>query len=334
MAEKQFEFKNSHLIWFLGSIGVLILIAYMTDVSEIIESLKTVNLILLIPAILSSLLIFGVWGFVYYNCFRETGVELDFEQSIKAFLTGNFFNSITPIGQFGGAPILAYIITRNTGEEYEKTVSSIFSANLINAIPGASFVVAGAILLSTLGLLNNFLAQMVYFTVAFALFFIFIGYLLWFRSGTVEDRISWFFYKASKIIGRGENFAKNAEKRLNNLKNSFGAIGEDPKFIIRNVFFSHLAFIFKMLTLYFILLSFGVTPDYHAIFFIISFATVSVFAPTPGGLGAFESFFALFAFIFLPVSFATGFSMAIMYRLVTYWLGVALGYYSFYVFEN
>ncbi|MFB6190551.1 MAG: lysylphosphatidylglycerol synthase domain-containing protein [Candidatus Nanohaloarchaea archaeon] len=75
------------------------------------------------------------------------------------------------------------------------------------------------------------------------------------------------------------------------------------------------------------LLSMGVSSDFTPLYFVLVLSSFGNFSPTPGGSGTFEALMAAVLTFFLPhITFATALAVAIIFRLTTYWPGLAIGY--------
>ena len=319
--------KDNKYLWFLISTGIMAGLIYFADVNEFLNSIRSANLIYLIPAIGFGLAVFPVWSYVWYRVFQKSGIHLPYTKAIKVFMAGNFMNSITPFGQAGGEPVMAYLVEQNTDSSYEKAFSSVFSADMVNAVPPITFIVGGSIYLAVFSSLNNAVTQALYMvTLATA-----IGgtllYLLWFESGTIEGTILKLAEKISDKIGRGQNFVESLEEKLDRVEESFRLIGEDPIYLLKTSAIAHAGFLMQVFNLTLIMISLGYYPDFTPIYFVVVLSGLGNFSPTPGGSGTYEAAMATLVTIFFPgINFATGLTIAILFRISTYWPGIITGW--------
>ncbi|MFB6245686.1 MAG: YbhN family protein [Candidatus Nanohaloarchaea archaeon] len=322
------------LLWFGVSTLIIGGMIYLADVSKFLEAIQRAELLYLALALLLGLSVFPIWAYVWYSFFDTMNLQIPYVRSLKVFMAGSFMNAVTPLGQFGGEPVMAYLISRNTESSYEKAFSTVLSADIVNAVPIFTFVIGGAFYLLAFGSMNQVVVQTLYI----ALLTTVVGgaavYLLWFEAQKIETLVVGVMRAVSGALGRGEKYVESAEERLEEVQRSFRTVGENPRHLMKVAAVSHLGHLSQILCLFFVLLSFGHSPDFTPLYFIIALSGLANFSPTPGGSGTFEAAMASLISVFLPVSFATGLSVAIVFRLTTYWPGILLGYGSLNLLEG
>jgi uncharacterized protein (TIRG00374 family) len=313
-------------LWFGVSTLILGTVVYLADISRFMAAVASAELVYLLPALIFGLLPFVVYGFTWYRFLNKVGYSISYLQSLRIYFGGQFMNAVTPVGQFGGEPFMAYVIKDNTDLKYEEAFSTVLSADLVNAIPILTFVAGGTLYLLFLGGIQDFLLQLL----AVTLLVVFLGgslaYILWFRSGTVENAILRFLRFFVDLTGRGKKIYRGVEERFEGVEEAFETIGEDPRHLVSTAVVVHLEFVFRVLCLYFVLGSLGVFGNFAPIYFVIAFAGVANFAPTPGGSGAYEVTMAGLISLFMGVELATAIAAAILFRLMNYWPGLLIGY--------
>lgn len=223
---------------------------------------------------------------------------------------------------------MAYIVKDSEGVEYKKAISSVFSADVINSVPLLTFSIGGAIYAFFFRSMEQIMVQAVFL----ALFVLAIGgplmYLLWFESDALEWLIESLLYKLS-FLGVGKKRIDSMVESLKETLGSFQEIGKDPFELFKIGILAHVGFIMQVFCLFFVIWSMGYMPDITPLYFIVAFSGLANFSPTPGGSGTFEAAMAGLITVFIPqVSFATGVSAAIIYRLTTYWPGLVIGYFA------
>lgn len=314
------------VLWFGVSTILLLGLILLADVSLFLEALGQAKLIYLLPALILGILPLSIYGFTWYRFLNQVGAEVSYLKSLRMFLGGQFMNSVTPIGQFGGEPFMAYVIKNNTELEYEEAFSTVLSADLINSVPLITFLTGGVVYMLFLGNVSDLLTQLIFA----ALIMIFVGsgfaYLLWFRSGTIESAILTVVGRIVETVGRGQNLYNGLEKRFEGVQDAFETIGENPQHLILTAIVVHLEFVFRVLTLYLVLFSLGITADFAPLYFILAFGAVANFAPTPGGSGVSEATYSGLISLFLGIGLATAAVAGILLRLMIYWPGLILGY--------
>lgn len=326
--------KLEKIIWFGVATAIIGGLIYFADVNKFIEALQSASIPLLVPAFATGLAVFLVFGYTWYRFLTKIGVEVSYTKSLRLFLAGQFMNSITPLGQFGGEPFMAYVVRRNTDTSYEKAFSAVLSADIVNGIPMLTFVLGGAFYLMLFSSLNDVILQTVYAGVGLTVLGGLIVYLLWFKAGVIERYILRVLKFFSNLTGIGKSLVEKAEERLTKVQESFETIGEDPLHLFKTAVVAHLSFVLQVLCLYFIMLSLGQSVEFTPLYFIIAIAGLANFAPTPGGSGAYEATMAGILTFFMNIQFPVAITVAIIFRLTTYWPGLIIGYLSFLSVEN
>lgn len=326
---------DSKKLWFGFSTAVILLMIYLADVEKFLSAVSSANKLQLVPAYLLGLSSFLVLSFVWYRFLKKVDSSINYFKTFKMFMAGHFMNAVTPLGQFGGEPFMAYIISKNTDTSYEEAFSTVFSADLVNSIPGFTFLIGGAVYLVFFGSVTDRILQIVGLGLVSAIVLALLLYLLWFKSGTVEKKILGLIERITQITGRGKKFLKAAEERLEEVEKSFETIGRDPKTLFSSIAFTHLTFIINTLIMFSLLTAVGVqSPNFTSIYFVLILSELANFTPTPGGSGTFEAAMATMITLFIGASFATGLVVAILFRTTNYWPGILIGYLSLNTLKN
>lgn len=319
--------KDNKYLWFTVSTAIMVVLIYFAEPQKFIESIQSAKLLPLIPALFFGLSVFLVWSFVWYRVFKACSIEMSYRKALRVFMAGNFMNAITPLGQAGGEPLMAYLLKENSGASYEKSLSSIFSADILNAIPPATFIIGGSIYLALFKSLNNFILQTLYMVLLITILGGILLYFLWFESGTIEQTILKLLQKISSTLGKGENLINSLEEKFATIEETFKSIGQNPVHLLETGIIAHLGFVLQILNFYFIMLALGIQSNFTPIYFIVPISALASFSPTPGGSGTYEAAMAGLITVFIPgTTFATGLTAAILFRLTTYWPGIPLGW--------
>jgi len=104
--------KLKKLAWFGVSTAIIGGLIYFADINKFIEALQSASGPLLVPAFATGLGVFLIFGYTWYRFLTKVGVDVSYFESVRLFLASQFMNSITPLGQFGGEPFMAYIIRK------------------------------------------------------------------------------------------------------------------------------------------------------------------------------------------------------------------------------
>jgi uncharacterized protein (TIRG00374 family) len=321
--------KDSKKLWFGVSTVVFLVIIYLADLGEFISAVQRADVTYLIPAYVIGMSPFLILAYVWHDFLKKINPGIRYLKTLQLFMAGSFLNSITPLGQFGGEPFMAYVIDRNTDASYEEAFSAVLSADLVNSIPGFTFLFGGGLYLLFFGAITDRILQVVAIGVVSCIILGVMLYLLWFRSGTIESQIISVLKALENFFGRGGKLVKAAEERLEEVESAFRTIGEDPKSLFKITLFTHTGFVVNTTVLYCLILALGVqNPAFTSIYFVLILSELANYSPTPGGSGTFEGAMAGLITLFMSVDFATALGIAMLYRTTNFWPSILIGYIS------
>lgn len=221
---------------------------------------------------------------------------------------------------------MAYLISKHSDTSYEKSLATVMSADVLAIIPLSTFVILGYSYITITGTISGELTKMSIIASSLLLFGIVMSYLGWYRPGSLEKTLLKAVEAVTDFIGKGSGFVDELEDRLENVEETFKTVGENPKAVIKSLAITHAAFLLKMTAFYGVMLSVGLEMNAFQIMLLIPLASVANFSPTPGGAGTFEAAMAGLIILFVNVNFATALTAAILYRVSTYWVNIAVGY--------
>jgi len=307
------------------------LVLYFTlkdDFNSVIGNILTINFGWLLVAVL---LMYGYWHFrakAYHSIIKNFDKDYTFKRSLSLMLLTQFFNAITPFAS-GGQPLVVLTLKKDGIRGSDGTnivmqdfityqIALIFLATLAVLYNNIFHLFPKTALLKeivTLGYLINVAVVVSLFILAFARKF-----------------NHWVAKFGIKILNRF-NFIKDKEKTVNKWENRINRFHDgakllfkDKKLFIRLIGYNLIA----MLSIYLIPLAliFGM-GNYNAFSGIESIVAsayiflVGSFVPIPGSTGALE-----FTFIAFFANFVTGSvlnSVMLVWRLLTYYLGLTVG---------
>lgn len=315
-------------LWF-GVTGLLFaILLYLADVGKFLSSIGRADPRLFAVAVLVGFSSLLVWALVWYRYFQRMGIDAPVSRTVRMFLTGHFLNSITPLGQFGGEPIMAYIVSDNTDTDYETSLACVISADLLNATPFFTFTLGGLLYIAVFGSLQGLLLDIAILSILIVLVGGLVAYLLWSDSDALGAAVTRLLNAFGNRFERAESAVQSLKERVNRIEDAFQEAGSDPQFLLTTAGVSHLAIIAQIVSLYFVFLSLGIQPDFVPLYLIVNLSVVATLSPTPGGSGTYEVAFSALVTLFFPVELATAVTAALLFRLTTYWPGLFVGYVS------
>jgi uncharacterized protein (TIRG00374 family) len=314
------------LLWFGLSTCIFVVLIWLADFNKILAALKEAELIYLLLSGAAGAGVFFAWSANWYNFFQISNIDCSYPRTFQLFSAGQFLNSVTPFGQFGGQPFMAYLISKHSDSPYEKSLATVMSADLIALIPLTSFVLIGYSYLALTGSVPARLTELSTLTFGLLLFGVVMSYLGWYRNGSLEKTSLSIFESLTSFAGVGEHLVEKLEGKLENVEQTFETIGKSPSAMVKSLVIAHISFLLKMTAFYGVVLSLGIEIDLFYIMLLIPLSALANFSITPGGAGTFEAVMAGIIVLFVNIDFAIAVTAAILYRLSTYWLGIVIGY--------
>ena len=318
--------KNSKATWYVIATVLFAGLIYFANLGKFLQALNQVNRLYLGLAILSGMSFFLVMGYIWFSFFKKIGIETNLLKSYKMFMAGNFLNSVTPLGQLGGEPFMAYIVSKSTDSSYEKSLSAVVSSDLINSIPFVTYTIACVIYLYFTSSISETIEGIIYLVAFLGVILSLTAYLLWSNDKRVNSTGQKILdFLEGKVLK--EKYIKPLRAKVMEFKEAFEEAGEDKKHLVKVATISHIFPLTQFLSLYLILIGMGINTNPIAIYFIVVLSGLAMFSPTPGGSGTFEAAFSGIMILFYPdVALSTALATAVLFRLTTYWPGIPLGY--------
>jgi uncharacterized protein (TIRG00374 family) len=314
--------------WFAVSTFIVVLMVWFADFSRVVEVFRKAQIVYFLPALVFGLSTFLVFAFTWHRCFEMVGQRQKYRRSLQLYIAGEFLNSVTPVGQLGGEPFMAYVVRENSDMKYEEAFSTVLSADIINSIPMLTFVLGAFIYMIFLGPVESVLQRTLGIVVMAAVIGSALAYIIWFKTQTMERHVVDMFERFTRLIGRGEGHLEKVEERMAGVRKTLESIGADPRRLVEAAAVAHFFLVFAVASLHFVMRSLGVETGIASLVFVVVFSGVSNFMPTPGGSGAFEFAMASLLTVFVEVNFAVATTAAILYRAASYWPAMAIGYLS------
>jgi uncharacterized protein (TIRG00374 family) len=274
-------------------------------------------------ACVSTLLGLAAWGKSWQVVLRQTGISVPYPKLVVTYFAATFANYVTPLGQAGGEPFIAYVLSRDTEASYEDSLASVVTADLLNLLPFFTFAAVGLGFLSLQPTLPASLDRLVTGLLAMAIGVPLAVVLGWRFRRVVEGIVASLIWPVARLTERVT--VAGVRERVREFYASLDRIAANPRALANALVYSYTGWVFFALPLYFAAKTIGVGMEPLSIFFIVPASTLAGIVPTPGGLGAVEG--ALFALLVGITGAAAGPALALagVYRLSSYWFALAVG---------
>ena len=272
---------------------------------------------------LSTVLCLALWGKAWQVVLGVAGIDVPYHRLIVTYFAATFANYVTPLGQAGGEPFIAYVLSRDTEASYEDSLASVVTADLLNLLPFFSFSAIGMsvlLLQAQLPTVAKGLAQGLLVMAVGVPALVAAG---WRYRERVRGGVLRLVEPLSRVTSRIS--VDGAARRIDDLFEAFDRIAQDRVALVKAVVFAYLGWVFFALPLYFAGQTLGVPVDLLLVLFIVPASTLAGLTPSPGGLGGVE--FALVALLvaLTPVGTAAALALALVYRVMSYWFALVVG---------
>ena len=304
--------------------GVLVyLLGHAAGWNEIRKALRNAAVGWLAVACLSTLLYLVAWGKAWQVVLAVVGIEVRFHRLVVTYFAATFANYITPFGQAGGEPFVAYVLSQDTDASYEDSLASVVTADLLNLLPFFNFAALGLAILLLRARLPVVIRPLAYGLTALAIGIPILAYVGWNHRKGVEAAVLALVSPVSRYTSRLSVAA--VRRRIDRFYASLELIADEPVELLYALVFSYTGWVFFALPLWLAGRTLGLPVDPIVILFIVPASTIAGLVPTPGGLAGVEAALVLLLVALLPLTAPEAFAVATVYRLASYWFALAIG---------
>lgn len=277
---------------------------YYGSSEQIFNSLEQANYGILFIAFFAANIPVLIHTAVWRAVLEKIGVSLSFLSGLQVVLSNIFINNITPFGNIGGEAAITYLLSRMTERPSGKVFSAVFGASVINFSPIGSLMLIGFVLTG-------------YWFVAVS-FILLLGLVYIFRESLFSSLRGFNLGIADRLSSFIDDFRESSELLLRERWDLLGL-----------TVFTHLSVLFDIFSIVLIGYSLGVNLLGFEILLVVPLARVTNYAPTPGGSGPYEIALTGLLGFFFGIELSTAVIIAVIYRAITYYTGLAIGYIGY-----
>ncbi|MFW5929375.1 MAG: lysylphosphatidylglycerol synthase transmembrane domain-containing protein, partial [Halobacteriota archaeon] len=308
---------------FAVAMSVVYLLGAYLGWEETLDTLGRAHPGLVGLACLSTLGCLAVWAATWGYALDAVDVEVGYSKLLVTFYAASFVNYVTPMGQAGGEPFVAYVLSRDTEASYEESLASVLTADVLRLLPFFTAAAIGlAYLVVRVGLpeeIQNAAVVLVALAVAMPVALV----VAWRRRRSIELRLVRLARKAESALGVVDS--DDVARRLEELNESFERIASSPVVLAVALALGYLGWILFALPLYFSAEALGLHVPLLVVAFAVPLTVVTSFTPLPGGLGAIEGTLVVVLPLTTALSAQEAFAVTALYRLTSYWIVVVVG---------
>lgn len=304
------------------------------DIKKAFQDLGRINAIALLLMIPLQLQNYAAYAHLYQEFLRILGNKQPFKLMFKVALEMNFVNHVFPSGGVSGfsyftARLKPYGVT---------TAQSTLTQTMRFVLTFASYVILlflGLFMLSLGGSASN-MTIFITCSLAFLTVFAIVGGIY---VASSKSRIHTFSQTLTKIVNRVLQFVrpkhpetislKRVEKVFNEMHENYNLLREKFPQMRRPFFYSMLANITELATIYVVYIAYGQFVNPGAVIIAYALANFAgLIAVLPGGIGVYEGLMtAVLVSAGVPAGLAI--SVTIMYRVLNMLISLPVGYFYY-----
>ncbi|MEF8851294.1 MAG: lysylphosphatidylglycerol synthase transmembrane domain-containing protein [Haloarculaceae archaeon] len=310
-------------VGFVVAAVVLSLLAAGIGIDEIRAELADADPLWLAAGCVSTAVGLVSWAKAWQVVLGVVDIPVRFRKLVVTYYAATFANYVTPLGQAGGEPFIAYVLARDTDASYEDSLASVVTADLLNLLPFFTFAAAGIGVLLVRTTLPGEVRGVAVALVVFA-----VGVPAGAAAGWwTRRRLGRLVVRLVAPVARRTRFlsVETVRRRLAELNEAFERIAADRRALAHALVYSYVGWLFFALPLYFAALTVGEPLGLLLVFFIVPASTLAGLTPSPGGLGGVTAALVALLGVLAGFSSATGYAVATVYRLASYWFALLVG---------
>lgn len=319
-------------VGFIVGVSMIGGVIWHTGWRNIYATVVQADLLILAVSVLFSIAAPILLGTTWWIIVRDVG-QINLLDGIRLFLATMFANTVTPFGQIGGEPFIAYLLSRGTETPYEESIGAVMAADIVNAIPFFTLSITGiAIFLLTepmIPVIETILKGMGVLLGVLLLLFI----VLWRyepQALRLLGYIGCLIEKTMDVIGRDRLDAVDRDFMVTKGKNFFDVFHT----LLRHrrqvgvaLLVTHAAGLAGITGVYFMIVALGFSPPFSALLFIVPASMVASYLPMPGGIGGIEVMMTALLVTVTSVSTPIASSAVLLNRVTKYTINLGAGGY-------
>ncbi len=322
VTSRQFVVKT--LLGLAVAVVLLYFLGWTVGWSEVLTTLSGANPWWVAVACLSTLACFAMWSMVWRVVMRASGHEPPYRHLLVTFLAAQFANYVTPLGQAGGEPFIAYVLSRDTEATFEDSLASVVTADLLNLLPFFNFAALGLGYLLLQRGLPSAAENLAVGLVAMAVGVPALVVVGWRHRGGVERVALAAVRPVARLTDRVS--VAGVRRRIDRFYAAIETIAASPRALVTSLGFAYTGWLFFTLPLYFGALALDVAVDPIVVLFVVPASTLAGLVPTPGGLGSVEAALVVLLVALVPgLAGETALALALVYRVASYWFALLVG---------
>ena len=274
-------------------------------------------------ACLSSLVCLAAWAKTWQIVIGSLGVSVTYRRLVVTFLAATFANYVTPMGQAGGEPFIAYVLARDSEATYEESLASVVTADLLRALPFFNVGLVGLGYLAATAGISESTEELAAALVGLAVGIPVAVVALWRHREAVQRGVLRVVGPVARRTPRIS--ADELRGRIERLYASVERITGSRRALLAAVAFAYVGWVFFALPLYLSGLALSLPVPLLVVAFLVPASVIAGSTPTPGGLAAIEGTLVVLLGALTALTAPEALAVTTVYRLTSYWFVVAVG---------
>ena len=315
---------------FLGALAVLAVLAWAVGVEDLLAALSTARPWGVAGVLAAGAVWLTAWALALRTVLGALDAPVSRGRAVAVYAGALFANNVTPLGQAGGEPFSALLISEAAAVEYETALAAIASADSLNFVPSTGMALVGVGYLSVVAAVGDRLRVAGAVVVVLALALPVVAYLGWTNRERLRRGVDGALAPLARSVGRRVPGleAPSREAVTARVEGFFGAVetvATDRRTLLAAVGLSTLGWVAQAAALWLALSAVGVTAPAAAVLVAVPVGAIAGVTPLPGGLGGVEAVLVVLLVPLAGVSAATAAAAVVLHRGAIYWLPTLLG---------
>lgn len=315
------------------AIGLLLLFLFGQAISwdRVLVDIGRADPVWFLAALAVGLSTYLAWAMVLGNVLKMADLEVPPGRIIPLFFSATFANYVTPLGQLGGEPFIALVLSDNSDVPFERGLASVITTDLLNLVPffAISIVgIGGFLIFGQVGPLVR--ASLLFLLLTAFLVVIFVAFL-WYERQTALRVLVFLLRPVRRVLELVRSDAADMltqeflEEKMINFYETVETILDRRDLFWRALGFSTLGWMLFILPIFFLSVALGTFVPILVLFFVVPISTIGGFTPLPGGLAAIEILLTELLIVFGGLGSSNALAVTLMYRIVIYWIPLGIG---------
>ena len=307
-------------------------LAYLVGVEGLLDTVADADGELVALVVAATLGWLAAWGYGLRVVLGVLGADLSYARSFLVMCGAMFSNNVTPLGQAGGEPVSALLISSVADTEYERGLAAIASVDSLNFVPSVVLALVGAGYYAADGVFGTRLRMATVGILAVAVAVPALAYLAWTRRQTAQQRVVGLLAPlvvrvAGVVPGVTAPTRDSVAERVGGFVGSIERVAASPSGVARALGASAVGWLFQMAALWLAFQAVGSPVPFAVPLFAVPVGALAGVTPSPGGVGGIEVVLValLSAIPGAAVGPETALAAVVVFRGSVYWMPVLIG---------